>query len=530
MPRPQWTTWAFVAIVAVAALLQTRLALRPGLWVDEVFSLAMATGHSLEHPAAIAQPALGDFVDHRFPEPPATIAAYAAHERPPASMRRVTRAVFLSDTSPPLYYVLLSAWTRLAGTGDAALRLFSTLCALVCLPLFWLVGRELGGRTTALSAAALFAFSPPALYFATEGRMYALTWVFTLGLAWLALRLGRDDDPGWPLLSAWIAVGAAGLLTHYFFAFVWLAVAAWLWLHPGRLRRSRLVAASVLTGLIVLPWFARLPESLGLWRVTAGWLNGHLTGAQMVTGPALLIKYMLFWGAPYRDKGELLATVLFVALVAAMLWRGPRHFVTGRPQLLWLWLIGAAVGPLVFDMLLGTTASQIGRYGLAGLPAALLLVAVGVGALPRVARAPFVALLIASWWPGLRADVFTEPARPWQPFPQIASRLDAWHRAAPADSSDLVLVHSIPSGSIGIARYMRSDLPVASWTIRLQARRTPAQLDSLLVGRCRVALVKVHDLGDPSPAEGWLRERGTLEAQESVGRATLLFFALRGCP
>jgi hypothetical protein len=514
-----------VAIVVVAAVLQTRLAVRPGLWVDELFSLAVATGHSLEHPAAVARPALGDFIDHRSPEPPATLAAYAAHDNPPASVGRVVRAVFLSDTSPPLYYLLLSGWTRLAGTSDAALRLFSTLCALVCLPLLWGTGRAVGGRTTGLIACVLFTFSPPVLYYASEGRMYALTWVFTLGLAWLALRLERDG-PGWPVLSAWVVVGAAGLLTHYFFAFVWLAVAAWLWLHPTRLRRTHLVAAGVLTGLLVLPWYARLPESLGLWRVTAGWLNGDLTGVQMVKGPLLLIKYMLFWGPPYRNKGEVLAAVLMVLFVAALLRRGPRQYVTGRPQLLWLWLVAAAVGPLVFDLLLGTTSSQIPRYGLAGLPAALLLVAVGAGALPRVARAPFVALLVASWWPGLR-DVFAGPARPWHPFPQIATRLDAWHRTASAGSGDVVLVHSIPSGSIGIARYLRSDVPTASWTVRLQRRSATEQLDTLLGGRCRVALVKVHDLGEPSPAEEWLRERGTLEAREQMGVAAILYFTLR---
>ena len=36
-----------ILLVAVGA--RTALALRPGLWIDEIFSLAMATGHSLEH-------------------------------------------------------------------------------------------------------------------------------------------------------------------------------------------------------------------------------------------------------------------------------------------------------------------------------------------------------------------------------------------------------------------------------------------------------------------------------------------------
>ena len=51
-------------LIAVAASL-LGLALRVGvaekqvLWVDEVFSLAMATGHSMEQPASVSRPAPG---------------------------------------------------------------------------------------------------------------------------------------------------------------------------------------------------------------------------------------------------------------------------------------------------------------------------------------------------------------------------------------------------------------------------------------------------------------------------------------
>ena len=530
VPRRSWARWAFAAVFIVAALLQVQLAVRPGIWVDEVFSLAMATGHSLEQPAAATRPALGDYFDHAAPGPPAALLAYATHGRPAASLGGVLRAVFLSDTSPPLYYVLLSGWTRLAGTSDAALRLFSTACALACLPLLWVTGRQLGGRATGLVAAALFAFSPPVLYYAAEGRMYALTWVFGLALAALAFRAAADGAR-WPTLVAWAAVGALGLLTHYFFAFVWAAIAAWLWLHAGRGGRARVAMAAVLTGLLVLPWYLRLPASLRLWRVTAGWLDGDLTLRQLVTAPALLAKYMVFWGASYRDKGEVLATVLFVGLVIAMLRRGVRPWVTGRPQLLWLWVIAAAVGPVAFDLLLHSTSSQVWRYGIAGLPGAVLLIAVGSGALPGAARAAFVALFAAAAWPGAREEVLSEPPRRWHPFPQIAARVDAWHRAAPVPAADLVLVHSIPSGSIALARYLHSTPDVAPWTIRVGWRRTPADLDRLLAGRCRVALVKVHDLGDPAPAEPWLRARGTLVGTERFdGGGTVLYFTLAGAP
>ena len=64
-----------VAICCLAIVLRIG-ALNQGLWVDEIFSLAMATGHSLEHPAARANPALGDFVELPQPVPPATYRRY----------------------------------------------------------------------------------------------------------------------------------------------------------------------------------------------------------------------------------------------------------------------------------------------------------------------------------------------------------------------------------------------------------------------------------------------------------------------
>ena len=54
---------ALLAVIALAAALRVALLDRQGLWSDEIFSLAIATGHSLEHPAAEADPAQGDYVE-----------------------------------------------------------------------------------------------------------------------------------------------------------------------------------------------------------------------------------------------------------------------------------------------------------------------------------------------------------------------------------------------------------------------------------------------------------------------------------
>ena len=156
---------ALLTVIALAAGLRVALLDRQALWADEVFSLAIATGHSLEHPAAEADPAQGDYVEASTPLPASDFKRYLEHENPPAGFHRVLRAVRLSDTSPPLYYLLLNGWTRWAGVSDAALRLFSALWALASIPILWLIARRVGGEAAAFLAAGLFAVCPLGLYY-----------------------------------------------------------------------------------------------------------------------------------------------------------------------------------------------------------------------------------------------------------------------------------------------------------------------------------------------------------------------------
>jgi len=125
MRRARWPLLVVWFLIVSAAVLRIVAAQRPGLWADEIFSLAMATGHSLEQPAANADPVAGDFVEATDAVPPAAYRRYVEFDGSPAGPGRVIRAVLLSDTSPPLYYLLLNAWTRVLGPSDAALRALS---------------------------------------------------------------------------------------------------------------------------------------------------------------------------------------------------------------------------------------------------------------------------------------------------------------------------------------------------------------------------------------------------------------------
>src|SRR5207247_8848545 len=190
------------------------------------------------------------------------------HDHPFAGPSRVIRAVLLSEAHPPLYFLLLYVWTLVLGTSDIALRLFSIICLLACLPFVASIARRLGGNRAVLPSCALFAFSPLTIYFATEGRMYSLLLLCVLALMWASLRL-REDGGSLILSAVWVLSSAAGFLTQHLFVFPWLAIVAWLLISRGKFSRRNLAVCLLLTVAIILPWYLSLPFSVASCRGTA---------------------------------------------------------------------------------------------------------------------------------------------------------------------------------------------------------------------------------------------------------------------
>jgi len=118
------------------------------------------------------------------------------------------------DGAPPLFYVLLHGWMDVFGDSNLSVRFLPGLFAVAALPLAWLAGRRLGGRTVAWSAVILLASSPFAARYATEARMYSL--VVLLVLAGYLAVTELLEVPGSRRAAAGVAVvTGALLLTHY---------------------------------------------------------------------------------------------------------------------------------------------------------------------------------------------------------------------------------------------------------------------------------------------------------------------------
>jgi len=162
------------------------------------------------------------------------------------------------DGAPPLFYVLLHFWMGLFGDSDLAVRSLSGVIGVATVPLVWLAGRRIAGRTGAWAAMLLLASSPFAVRYDTETRMYALVALLTV-LGFLALdRVLQRPRAG--NLVAVAAVTGLLLYSHYWSLYLvatvvlWLAFEAWRG-RPAWRRSARFaIGAMVVGGLTFLPW------------------------------------------------------------------------------------------------------------------------------------------------------------------------------------------------------------------------------------------------------------------------------------
>src|SRR5207249_4379078 len=99
------------------------------------------------------------------------------------------------------------------------------------------------------------------------------------------------------------------------------------------------------------------------------------------------------------------------------------------------------------DLVQHTYTVAVPRYGIAALPTAYILAGVGLSCLGIRTRLIMLALLILAWAPNV-LSIYRNKSRNWQPIREISQAV-----SADASPSDLILVHSIPSGVLGIARY-----------------------------------------------------------------------------
>jgi hypothetical protein len=170
------------------------------------------------------------------------------------------------DIHPPGYYLLLHAWTRVAGNGGLAAAFPSLVFGMLLVVLAYWTGERVFSDRAGLLAAFLVAISPYNIWYSQEVRMYTLGAALGMGVLGAVILLGvgttggRRRDAGW--LVVYSVLAALGLWTLYYFAFLLVAmniiVGAW-WIVAARRRvgwtwlgRWMLAQGAVL--LLYAPW------------------------------------------------------------------------------------------------------------------------------------------------------------------------------------------------------------------------------------------------------------------------------------
>jgi uncharacterized membrane protein len=286
------------------------------------------------------------------------------------------------DGHPPLYYWLLHGWMELFGDGDVAVRALSGILSAATLPLAWLAGRRIAGRSGACWAITVVALSPYAVRYATEARMYSLV-MFLVAAGYLLLRSVLDGGRGWrlPLL----ALGTGALLWSHYWSVYLLAVTGALvllrWWRDAPTRRASGSAALALVvgALLFVPW---LPSFLD---------QAAHTGTPWATPsrPAQILDVTLsdLGGGNFAEAGVYGAALVVLLVLAAFAHRGEGGRVELRsspePGLLPELLVLSATLALGWAVGFLSGGAYASRYAAVVVPLLLVGVAIGLTRLQR---------------------------------------------------------------------------------------------------------------------------------------------------
>lgn len=289
-----------------------------------------------------------------------------------------------AEPYPPLYFLVLRAWTAVAGEGEAALRSLSVAAGLATVAVGWRWAHEALGRWAGLVALAVLVLSPLALANAREARMYALESAFATAGWWMTWRLlsGRASSDRARLahgallavavaVELWtlsIGVAVAGLQALVIVGVLLVARRR----HASRRGPGAALAGVVAGGLTFLPW---IPSTLTaaardepFWTATPGAMDWLLSYGSMLVGWRADLWVSRFSAAPLL----LLAALGIMALLAG------RSGIHGDRVLGWCLVAGAGLVLAVWAYSLVRSIYDHRYFGASVAPLAL---AVGAGAL-----------------------------------------------------------------------------------------------------------------------------------------------------
>ena len=316
----------------------------------------------------------------------------------PGSFSHVLHEVRVSESNPPLYYVLAWAWAKAFGRGEFELRSLTALFGTAVVPIAFLIGRRLASRRAGLILAAFVAVNPMLIWYSQEARSYALL-VFFCALSFYFFLRALDYARGWDL-ALWALSSALALCSHYFAVFPVAIEAAWLLVSLRVFWRQVLPALALVgaTGAALLPLLSAQVNATHI-----GWIEkSPLPTRFLEVGTSFLIgETGHVIAEPVRYGYALLPAIAAVAAIVLLLLRGDAHERYGAGIAL---VVGLGVAALAALAALAGKDYVVERNLLPALLPLAALVAVGfsVGSARRLGAVLAIGLCL--YW--LAFDVY----------------------------------------------------------------------------------------------------------------------------
>lgn len=178
----------------------------------------------------------------------------------PSSLAHVfDRMELFREQTPPLYFVL--AWlSGKLGDPTTLIRLPSVIAGTAAVPVLYFLGDAIGGRRTGVTAAALIAVMPFAVFYGSEARAYGLL-LFLIPLSTLALLRALEVKQGFSWWFLYWAACVLALYSHYVAGIAIALQAGWALL-TQRSRWHAVLAANAAVALAFLPWLPMLDNGI----------------------------------------------------------------------------------------------------------------------------------------------------------------------------------------------------------------------------------------------------------------------------
>src|ERR1700733_651638 len=230
----------------------------------------------------------------------------------------------LKETNPPTYYLLLHGWIALWGASEVALRSLSVVASILCVPVTYLLGRELAGKSLGLLGALLFALCPTSLYFAQETRVYALLMLAGAVLLWATAVFLRDSRSV-KAAAVYLLFGTLCLYLHATGLVFIMACGGAVWLFllmQGTSGRRALLKWTALNASVLL---LGVPYYLRAFTASKTGVISYMPPAgihQIVYCVSLIVSGIV---TPYPWPAFLLAAAVFVTLAVSLTFHRPSN-------------------------------------------------------------------------------------------------------------------------------------------------------------------------------------------------------------